>query len=243
MPQEALMYGKSAAYYDAIYRMVGLDYEADAARVHQIVQANKKSPGRRLLDVACGTGRHDEYLKRWYEVQGADLSPEMLEIARARNPELSFHRADMAQIDLGETFDAVICLFSSIGYVQTVERLHQTLNAFAQHTVPGGVVVVDGWLQPEEWIPGSLHANLVDEPDVKVARFSRSEQVGMLSVMEMHHLIVTRDGSETFVERHELGLFTVEQYCEAFEAAGLTVAHDPTGGFRERSLYVGARPV
>ena len=70
----------------------------------------------------------------------------MLEIARRRHPDVTFHQADMAHLQLGTTFDAVICMFSSIGYVKTVEGLNQTLRAFARHTVPGGVVIVDGWL-------------------------------------------------------------------------------------------------
>ena len=82
----------------------------------------------------------------------------------------------------------------------------------------------------------------MDEPDLKVARFSRSDQVGTCSIMEMHHLVVTRDGAETFMERHELGLFTPEQYCAAFEQAGLAVTYDPDGGYRGRGGYVGVRP-
>ncbi len=235
------MFSKSAAYYDAIYRMIGLDYEADAEKVHQVIQANTRSTGRRLLDVACGTGRHAEYLTRWYEVTGVDLSPEMLEIARQRNPALTFHLGDMTRLQLGEAFDAVICLFSSIGYARTVDGLQRTLRAFAEHTAPGGVVVVHGWLRPEQWRPGHLAADLVDEPEIKLARLSRSEQEGTVSIMEMHHLVVTAAGAESFAERHEMGLFTVEQYREAFEEAGLSVTCDLEGGYQGRGLYVGRK--
>ena len=236
------MYDRSAAYYDAIYGAVGNDYAADADRVHATIVARKQSQGHRLLDVACGTGGHVEYLKQHYEVEGVDISPAMLEIARQRNPDVTFHLADMARMQLGTTFDAVICLFSSIGYAKTVEALHQTLQTFARHTTPGGVVIVDGWLGPEQWQPRYLAANLVDEPDLKIARLSRSDQVGTLSIMEMHHLVVTHDGADTFVERHEMGLFTSAQYCTAFEQAGLTVTYDPDGGYRGRGGFVGVRP-
>jgi ubiquinone/menaquinone biosynthesis C-methylase UbiE len=236
------MFEVSASYYDAIYRAAGKDYAAEADRVHEIVQSNRRSSGRRLLDVACGTGGHVQYLKRHYDIEGVDLSAEMLEIARRRYPELLFHLGDMTRLELGTTFDAVICLFSSIGYVQTVEKLNQTLRAFARHTVPGGVVVVDGWTTPDRWQPLYLHALLVDEPDLKIARLSRSDQDGMLAIMEMHHLVVTAEGATSFVERHEMGLFTPEQYCDAFEQAGLTVRYDPDGGLSGRGVYVGVRP-
>lgn len=236
------MFQRSARYYDTIYRAMGLDYAADAERVHRFIQSSLRSGGRRLLDVACGTGRHVEHLREHYDVEGADNSPEMLEIARQRNPGTRFHLGDMATLDLGDTFDAVICLFSSIGYVQTVERLDRTLRAFARHTVPGGVVVVESWMTPDNWHPGYLHALLVDEPDLKVARLSRSLRDGILSIMEMHHLVVTAEGAHSFVERHEMGLFTPEQYRASFERAGLTVTFDPDGGLAGRGVYVGVRP-
>lgn len=236
------MYDRSAAFYDAIYRAAGLDYAADADRVHGIIQAHKRSAGSRLLDVACGTGRHDEYLKRHYTVEGVDLSPDMLAIARERNPDVTFHVGDMTRLQLGRQYDAVICMFSSIGYARTVENLERTLRGFAEHTVPGGVVVVGGWLRPDQWIPGFLKADVVDEPDMKVARLSRSERHDTISVLEMHYLVLTRDGVDSFVERHEMGLFTPEQYCAAFEAAGLTVTYDPEGGYARRGQYVGVRP-
>ena len=236
------MYDKSALYYDAIYRAVGNDYAADAERVHQLIQANTRSAGRWLLDVACGTGRHIEHLKGHYAIKGVDINPSMLEVARQRNPEITFHLADMTELQLGTTFDAVICLFSSIGYVRTVDNLHRTAQAFARHTAPGGVVIVDSWITPDRWRVGYLHAQLVDEPELKIARISRSDRQGIMSMMDMHHLVMTPSGAESFVERHEMGLFTTEEYRAAFEAAGLAVTYDPEGGYDGRGVYVGLKP-
>ena len=67
--------------------------------------------------MACGTGRHVELLRKRYEVEGLDISGEMLEAARARCPGVVFHQADMRTFALGRRFDVVTCLFGSIGYV------------------------------------------------------------------------------------------------------------------------------
>jgi hypothetical protein len=55
-------------------------------------------------------------------------------------------------------------------------------------------------------------------------------------------MVLTREGVDSFVERHEMGLFTLEQYCAAFETAGLILTYDPDGGYQRRGQYVGVRP-
>ena len=89
------MYSKVARIYDLLYTGTGIkDYPAESDALHAIIQ--DASPGARtLLDVACGTGAHLEILRRWYDVEGVDLSPEMLEVARARLAEVPLHVADM----------------------------------------------------------------------------------------------------------------------------------------------------
>src|SRR5258707_11718440 len=111
------MFTKSEAFYDAIYGTMK-DYAVEAQQIHALIQQYKQSSGTTLLDVACGTGRHLPFLREHYTLEGLDLDEQMLAIARQRNPEVVFHHADMADFDLGRRFDAIVCLFSSIGYVK-----------------------------------------------------------------------------------------------------------------------------
>ena len=80
------MFNKSAAFYDLLYSFK--DYAAEADKVRLVIDAANKSGGRRLLDVACGTGHHLHHLKEHFEAEGLDLDPELLAIARQRLPEL-----------------------------------------------------------------------------------------------------------------------------------------------------------
>jgi SAM-dependent methyltransferase len=191
-----------------------------------------------LLDIACGTGRHIGYFKTDFQVEGLDISEELLELARQRNPDLLFHQADMVHFELGRQFDVVTCLFSSIGYTRTTENLRRAICCMARHTVPGGLVLIEPWFRPDTWYAPSVHALFIDEPALKIARVNTSFVKGRLSTFDLHYLIGTPEGTEHFVERHELGLFDRDEMTTALEAAGLTVSYDEQG-LTGRGLYIG----
>jgi SAM-dependent methyltransferase len=230
------VFTRSADIYDAVYWFK--DYAAEAERVHQLIQA--RTPGAStLLDVACGTGKHLEQLARRYEVQGLDLNEDFVAIARGRlGDRARIHLADMTSFDFARTFDAVTCLFSSIGYVLTEERLDAALGAMGRHLKPGGILVVEPWIRPEDWIAGRPHMLTVDEPELKIARLNVAGREGDLSILEFDYLIATAEGTRHFTERHEAALFTDEQHRHAFERAGLSVEFDDHG-LTGRGLYLG----
>jgi SAM-dependent methyltransferase len=228
------MYQRSARFYDAIYGFK--DYAAEADDLDRRIRAACPEAAT-LLDVACGTGGHLLELSGRYRCEGIDLSDDQLAVARERLPGVLLHTADMVAFDLGRRFDAVVCLFSSIGYVATVERLRAAIAAMARHVEPGGVLIVEPWLEPQVWEDGHLSSLFIDEPDIKIARMAIASAAGRLSVMNMEYLVATKqDGVEHFVERHALGLFTVEEHLAAFAAAGMDAHHDPVG-LIGRGLY------
>jgi SAM-dependent methyltransferase len=233
------MFSSSAHVYDAVYSFK--DYGAESRRLQALIE--ERSPGAAtLLDLACGTCKHLEQLRAWYEVSGLDLDPQLLEIARGRLDGIDLHEGDMTSFSLGRTFDVVTCLFSSIGYVGTVERLDGAIAAMAAHLDPGGVLIVEPWLAPEVWVADRPHLLSVDEPDLKIARMTISGREGRLAIMDFEYLIGTPAGIEAFSERHAAALFTDDEYRQAFGAAGLSVEHDPEG-LIARGLYIGqARP-
>ena len=231
------MFSNSAHIYDAVYSFK--DYATESERIHALIE--ERSPGAAtLLDVACGTGKHLEQLRAWSAVTGLDLDADLLAIARERLGDVELHQGDMTAFSLGRQFDVVTCLFSSIGYVGTVERLVRAIAAMATHLAPGGVLIVEPWLTPDVWMVDRPHLLTVDEPELKIARMTISGREGRLAIMNFEYLIGTPAGIEAFSERHEAALFTGEEYRAAFTAAGLAVEHDPDG-LTGRGLYV-ARP-
>jgi ubiquinone/menaquinone biosynthesis C-methylase UbiE len=236
------MYSKSAKYYDAIYGAVGKDYPAEAREVRKFIQKYKQSEGNRLLDIGCGTGIHANLLSKYYQVEGLDIDPKMLSVARKNYPKIKFQQGDMVDFKLKSKFDIIVCLFSAVGYVKTKSRLQKTIKNMSQHLLPGGVLLVEPWFTPSQWHPGRVYVTEVKTPDAKIVRMSHSSQKGNVSIIDFHYLIGTSKGIERDAEILELGLFTKKEYLDAFRSTGLKVAHDSIG-VDGRGLYVGMKPV
>jgi ubiquinone/menaquinone biosynthesis C-methylase UbiE len=229
------VFTKSAQYYDALYSVQ--DYGAAAGKLRARLR-ELHPEAKTLLDVGCGSGRHLGHLQEHYRVEGFDLNPDLLALAQARCPGVAFHQGDMADFDIGRRFDVVTCLFSSIAYVKTLERMRQAIATMKRHLAPGGVVVVEPWFTPESYWTGTITANFVDQPELKIAWMYTSEREDRVSVLDINYLVGTPQSVDHFTERHEMGLFTREEYLGAFKDAGLVATHDPEGLFK-RGLYVG----
>lgn len=232
------MFDRSAHAYDLLYSFK--DYEAEASAIAALIGA--RNPGASsVLDVACGTGVHLGHLRATYpDVAGIDVEPGMLEVARERLPGVPLVLADMRTFDLGRSFDAVTCLFSSVGYLADTAELTGAISRMAAHLAPGGVLVVDGWIRPDRWRdPGGVHALAETSPELAVARVSRSWRDGARTILEMRYLFASPQGFETAEETHVLTLFTDAEYRDAFRSAGLepVVVPGPMGEDRDR--YVG----
>ncbi len=232
------MYQKLAEFYDAIYSWK--DYANETTRLVEFVEAHAQRPVQTLLDVACGTGAHLAYLRNYFQVEGVDIEPEMLRLARQRVPGVPLTQGDMADFELGRTFDVVTCLFGSIGYVKTLKRLHLAVANMARHANSGGLVLVEPWIMPERFQVGTIHSLSVEQPDLRIARMNVSSIENGLSILHFHYMVGTPQGIDYWQEHHEMGLFTHEEYAQAFEAAGLDVTYDEYGLWG-RGLYIGLK--
>jgi SAM-dependent methyltransferase len=147
----------------------------------------------------------------------------------------------MRDFDLGERFDAVLCLFSSIGYVRGVRELRRAIATMARHVAPGGVLVVEPWISPDEHAAhGEPWVELFEQPGVKVAVMETSTLEGRLWIEDAHYLVWTSEGIEHLQEREATGAFRHEHHLAAFRDAGLAVDHDPVG-LTGRGLYLSVR--
>lgn len=230
------MFTASAEFYDLIYSTIK-DYASEAAQIAAIVRS--ANPGARsVLDAACGTGEHARQLAALgFEVDGFDLDPNFVRIAQRKHPSGRFFVADMTAFAAPSRYDAVLCLFSSIGYLRTIDRVRQALACFRDHLSPGGVLVVEPWMPPGVLDPSRTATHAGAAGDVRVSRESRIEVDGPISRLLFTYEISDASGTRHASEVHTLGLFSRAEMQQAFEDAGLTAGYD-AGGPSGRGLYV-----
>lgn len=232
------MFTKSSHIYDLLYSFK--DYQKEAEEIVKLIKL-KKPDSRTILDVGCGTAEHHKYFKDVFLIDGLDISQEFVDLAMVKNPGGTYHVADMTEFRLDKKYDTLICLFSSIGYVKTFEKLTSTLKCFNEHLHHDGLVIVEPWLTPGNWYHGKLHMLTYDKDDMKICRMNLSSTMGNLSILNFHYLLGTPEqGINHFEERHELALFTEEEMKKAFDEADFEVTFDKVG-ITGRGLYYGTK--
>ena len=230
------MFTESAELYDAIYFSFK-DYAVEAADIARRIR-EEHPRARTVLDVACGTGEHARLLAaQGFAVDGVDLNREFLRLARLKHPAGRFYEADMREFDLPDRYDAVICMFSSIGYVRTLPELERALRTFGKHVAPGGVVIVEPWFPPGVLTGGHQSTRSAEANGVRVERVGTTEVDGRLCNLRFDYTIYEGDVVRRTTEIHELGLFTVEETLDAFSAAGLRARHEAASELN-RGLYI-----
>lgn len=213
------MFEASSPYYDAIYTFK--NYRSECNRIYQIIREHNPM-AKSLLSVACGTGEHDKFLKSDFEIKGIDLNETFLERAREKNPECKYEKMDMRDLKMDGGFDAITCLFSSIGYLASKEELVSAFKGMASLLSDKGILIVEPWMRPEQFEDGRLFSLQVDEPELKIARITRSEKHGNKSTLYFDYLFAEKGKPVKHAsEKHVCTLFTVEETKEAFEKAGL----------------------
>jgi SAM-dependent methyltransferase len=214
-----------AAYYDLVYR--DKDYCAEAAYVlHRLGAGERRLT---LLELGCGTGGHAmAFARAGHAVSAIDISPAMIEGARARVPPAecprpTFQVGDLRTFRLGRTVDAVVSLFHVMSYQTEDADLRAAMATAAVHLGPGGLFLFDCWHGP---------GVLADPPARRERRFSADGTSVTRRAVPTHdvdrHVVhvdyaidVDRDGVQQRIEeRHSMRYLFPEEVDTLFAGAG-----------------------
>ncbi len=208
-----------ARYYDQIYLQMN-DYESESKIVKHIIRQFEKKPSKTLLDVGCGTGEHLKHLSQNFRCKGIDISKEMIETARAKVADAEFEIADMIDFSLGQKFDVITCLFSSIGYVQTFKNLVKTLKNLLYHLNDEGLTLVEPWVFKKEFRKGTVSIDTYEDDKIRLVRMGTSKLTRSQWLVYFHYLIGTDGEIKHAREVHKMLAADYEDYVRAFNLAG-----------------------
>jgi ubiquinone/menaquinone biosynthesis C-methylase UbiE len=236
-----LQFHELAEYYDALNDWK--DYRIESGRLEAIARRFGRSGRTSWLDVACGTGRHLEHLRRNHRVVGVDVSPEMLRVARRRLPGVRLVRADMRSFALDEQFDIVSCLFSAIGHLTSKQDILRAFANFARHLKPGGVVIVEPWIERSAFRSSFVHLRSHVSPGLSAVRMSFSSRRGNLSAIHFHFLIGRPGQAIRYYEVTDHGLLLSRaELIRLMWDAGLEPRFLSRGLMPGRGLLLGTKP-
>jgi SAM-dependent methyltransferase len=202
--------------------------ERTGSEVDRALKMLKPGGGERVLDLACGSGRHSlELRRRGFEVVGTDISSELIEIARndaaAEQLDVTFVEADLRELDFEAEFDIVLNLNDgAIGYFETAEENHRTFEVISRALRRGGrnliqlpnVLYAKEHLPQRSWIPSSTMVELVEHRWNKRDRYME----GAMIPIRFGEVLEELKGIE-FRQR----LYTVDELREIYGSVGMGV--------------------
>lgn len=210
-----------------------------AAEVDRALGMLKPRGSERLLDLACGIGRHSRELsRRGFDVVGLDISAELLEIAAreaaAESLEIAFVQADLRELDYEDEFDLVLSLNDgAVGYFETDEENYRTFEVVSRALRPGGghlmqlpnVLHAEKHLPQKTWIAGEATVELSDHrwnaKDRYLEGFTVPIPIG--EVFERFEPIPFRQR-----------LYSVEELTDVYRSVGMRLANVFRGSGKAR---------
>ncbi|MEO8457375.1 MAG: class I SAM-dependent methyltransferase [Chloroflexota bacterium] len=130
--------------YDATYE----HRAAEGQNVHGEADFVQTFSPQSVLDAGCGTGRVGrELAQRGLDVVGVDIDAEMLDTAKRKSPDVEWRLADLATVDLGRTFEAIVMAGNVMIFLEPGTETAVVAN-MANHLAPGGRLIAGFQLQP-----------------------------------------------------------------------------------------------
>lgn len=215
-------------YYHILYK--DRDYAEAQVFMDNITQYLNLPDDAKILDLACGKGRHSVYLNELgYDVTGADLSENSIaEASKHSNDKLHFEVHDM-RILFDQKFDAIFNLFTSFGYFENDADNLTTLKAIQESLSEYGFAVID-FMNVQQVIENLVpeEVKTVDNIDFHIKRYVKDGHI--------FKEIDFEDKGEKFHFTEKVQALTLQNFEEMMEEAGIYLL-DTFGDYKLKKFY------
>jgi len=211
-----------------------------------VIREHSKIPVKTLLHLGCGGGHNDYTLKKYFQVTGVDVSPEILELAKKLNPEVNYISGDIRSVRLENTFDAVVTI-DSTAYMVTVEDLRGMFATAFSHLKPGGVFLffVEETIDDFKQNKTTSHTNCKGDIEITFIENLYDPDHSDTSYEATFIYLIRRKGNlEIHTDRHLCGIFRLDILIDLLREIGLEVKqlkYEPPESAIEYSSLVGRK--
>ena len=205
-----------STYYHTLYK--NRDEREAQVFIDNLVQYLQIPKRSKLIDIACGKGRHAKYFnQKGMDVVGVDLSPNSINTAKKdKNKKLQFSVHDMRENYQENSFDIVTNLFTSFGYFEDNKDEQKAINAMASNLKKEGILIID-FMNAKKVI-----ANLVlnEQKTIDGIQFDITRQVKNGYILK--DILIT-DGKEEQQFQEKVKAITLADYSKFIANAGLEI--------------------
>jgi SAM-dependent methyltransferase len=203
--------------------------ERTGSEIDRALTMLRPEGGERILDLACGTGRHSlELVRRGFSVVGVEIGGELVEIARKdaeeEGLEAEFIQGDLRELDFDGEFDIVLNLNDgAVGYFETDEENHRTFEVISRALKTGGqnliqvpnILYARSHLPQRSWIPSSSMVELVEH------RWNKKDSYmeGAMIPVKFGEVLENLDKRIEFRQR----LYTVDELRGIYDSVGMSL--------------------
>lgn len=217
-------------YYDLLY--ADKDYRGEAIQVNKILREYGVRAGGRLLDIGCGSGKHDIELARLgYSITGIDQSESMIGCARKRlsqngwNGGVEFVRCDVRKFNIDDNFDAAISLFHVVSYINSNDDLITAFKSIRKCLDRGAIFLFSTWYGAGVLtdLP-TIRLKEIENDDIVVKRIAEPQIYNKECVVQVNYKIFVIDKKtqlmKEFRERHCMRYFFAPEMELMLELSG-----------------------
>ncbi|MFH1185993.1 MAG: class I SAM-dependent methyltransferase [Chloroflexota bacterium] len=198
------------------------EYKEEAEIYRRVLVAHSSRRPVTLLELGSGGGNNASHLKQHFKMTLVDLSPGMLRVSRALNPECKHVRGDMRKVRLGRQFDAVF-IHDAIDYMLTLGQLSEALQTAFVHCRPGGVALfVPDWTAERFRASSSHGGHDVGNRGLRYLEWSidHDPRDRQYSLYMSYLLREGRRVRQVELDEHKCGLFSEREWLKAIRDVG-----------------------
>jgi SAM-dependent methyltransferase len=241
-PHTTKLYGELAEWWPTF--STPEEYREEAAFFERVLTRSCDPAPRSVLELGSGGGNNASHLKAHFAMTLVDLSPHMLAVSRALNPECEHLEGDIRTLRIGRTFDSVF-VHDAICHMTTEADLQAVMKTAFEHCRPGGVALFAPDFVRETFVENTDHGgNDTDRGSVRFLQWTTDPDSSDTSYfVDFAIFIRDREGNIRMEhDRHTYGLFARAVWRRLLREVGFEVSAKATilDDFG-RDLFLGKR--